>query len=74
MAIEAEVFGALLPKEKRQQTIDTQKPLAVGQIVSRLGLEPEEIGLATIDGVQSRLEDVVAPGSRLCLFPPMSGG
>jgi hypothetical protein len=74
MAIKVEVFGALVPKERRRQAIDTDKPLTVGEIVSTLGLEPEEIGLATIDGVQSRLEDVVPLGSRVCLFPPMSGG
>lgn len=74
MAIEIEVFGALLPKERRRQVIETDGGLTVREIVLRLGLDPEEIGLATIDGVQSRMDAIVPQGSRLCLFPPMSGG
>lgn len=74
MTIEVEVFGALLPKEKRRQLLETGGPVAARDLVLRLGLEPEEIGLVTIDGVQSRLDDLVPLGSRLCLFPPLSGG
>jgi hypothetical protein len=39
-----------------------------------IGLELEEIGLVTIDGVQSDLEHSVQPDSRLCFFPYVSGG
>jgi len=40
----------------------------------RLGLDPDDIGLATVNGVQVPLEREVPAASRVCLFPPMSGG
>jgi hypothetical protein len=46
----------------------------VRQIADSLGLCPDEIGLITIQGVQSELDDVIPPECRLCIFPPMSGG
>jgi hypothetical protein len=30
--------------------------------------------LISIDGVQSELEDIVQPDSRLCFFPYITGG
>jgi hypothetical protein len=40
----------------------------------KLGLDPEQIGLVTINGVQSELVDLLAPDCRLCFFPYVSGG
>ena len=48
--------------------------MTVQKFADQLGLKPEEIGLITINGVQSELEDVVPPDGRLCFFPPISGG
>ena len=48
--------------------------MTVQEIANFLGLEADEIGLISINGVQSEMEDSVLPGSRLCFFPPMSGG
>jgi hypothetical protein len=74
MAVELEVFGALLPPDKRHQILPIQGRTTVRQVAASLGLNPDEIGLITIQGVQSELDDVVPPGCRLCIFPPMSGG
>jgi hypothetical protein len=51
-----------------------ESKLLVHELANMLGLKPEEIGLITIDGVQSEMEDFVHPGSRLCFFPYLSGG
>ena len=74
MAVELEVFGALVPPDKRRQILQIRDRTTVQQVIASLGLDPEAIGLITIQGVQSELDDVVPPGCRLCLFPPMSGG
>jgi len=39
-----------------------------------LGLNSEEIGLVTIDGVQSEMQVPLTPDCRLCFFPYLSGG
>ena len=74
MAVELEVFGALVPPDKRRQILQIRDRTTVQQVIASLGLDPEAIGLITIQGVQSELDDVVPPDCRLCLFPPMSGG
>ena len=74
MSIEIELFGQLLPNTQRRQILDIKRPALVLEIASLLGLNPEEVGLITIDGVQSEMEDSVEPGSRLCFFPYMTGG
>jgi hypothetical protein len=42
--------------------------------VDQLGVIPDEIGLITINGVQSEMNDRLPPDCRLCLFPYLSGG
>lgn len=74
MNIDIEVFGQLLQNKQRRQALEVMSPTLIRDVVNMLGLKEEEIGLIMVDGMQSELEDIVHPGSRLCFFPPMSGG
>jgi hypothetical protein len=74
LTIEIELFGQLAPGVKRQQTLTLEHSMTVQEIVNLLGLHPDEIGLISINGVQSEMEDTVPADCRLCFFPPMSGG
>jgi len=72
--VDIELFGQLLPGAPRRQTLTLEGETTVRDIALGLGLELEEIGLISIDGVQSDEQDLVPPDCRLCFFPPMSGG
>jgi molybdopterin converting factor small subunit len=74
VSVEIELFGNLLPAAPRLQTLKLEQPMKVQEVANLLGLDPEEIGLISINGVQSEMDDPVPPGCRLCFFPPMSGG
>jgi hypothetical protein len=74
VTVEIELFGQLLPGRQRKQSLELECPLQVGEVATRLGLNPQEIGLITINNVQSELDDPVPPNSRLCFFSHMSGG
>ena len=74
MSIEVEIFGQLLPLTERRQHLEVKRPVLVREVANTLRLMPEEVGLITIDGVQSEMEDYVEPGCRLCFFPHMTGG
>lgn len=74
MIVKIELFGQLAPGLPRKLTLTPEGPMNVQEIANILGLDPEEIGLISINGVQSEMEDPVPPGCRLCFFPPMSGG
>jgi hypothetical protein len=74
MAVDIEVFGQLLPNQPRRRTIEVQEPLTVRDLALAIGLDLDAIGLVTLDGVQSKLNDPVRPDSRLCFFPYVTGG
>lgn len=74
MAVDIEVFGQLLPNQPRRRSIELQEPTTVRDLARVIGLDLDEIGLVTIDGVQSGLDHCVQPDSRLCFFPYLSGG
>lgn len=75
MSVEVELFGHLArPGEDRRRTLDLEHPRSALEIAGLLGLDPQEIGLIVIDGVQSDASDMVSLDSRLCFFPPLSGG
>ncbi|GAB4404114.1 MAG: hypothetical protein Kow00123_15740 [Anaerolineales bacterium] len=73
-SFEVEIFGALAPRTERRQRLAAEGPLTVRDVALRLGIDPEAVGLATVNGVQVTLEHDVPPDSRVCLFPPLSGG
>jgi molybdopterin converting factor small subunit len=74
MMIEVELFGQLLPCAERRQSLNLESPVTVGDVAALLGIQAEEIGIISINGVQSEMDDTVPPDCRLCFFPPLSGG
>ena len=74
MAVDVELFGQLLPNVERRQTLILDRPMTVQDVAVLLGLDPDDVGLIIINGVQSEMQDAVPPDCRLCFCPPMSGG
>ncbi len=74
MEIEVELFGQLATDMDRKQTLLVETRSTAGDVANMLRLDPSLIGLITIDGVQKKMDDPISAGSRLCFFPPMSGG
>lgn len=74
MTVDVELFGQLASTVKRRQDLTLIYPLPVLEVAAMLGINPEEVGLITIDGVQSSMQNQVPLNCRLCFFPPMSGG
>jgi hypothetical protein len=74
MNISVELFGQLSPLSPRRQILDLVPDATVQEASTQLGLHTEEIGLITINGVQSEMEERLPPDCRLCFFPYLSGG
>jgi hypothetical protein len=74
VAVDIEIFGQLLPEQPRRRTMEIEKPETARSLAQAIGLDQDEIGLVTINGVQSNLDDSVQPDSRLCFFPYITGG
>jgi len=74
LVITVELFGQFNIGGEKIITLHLQPPCTVIDVVIQLGLNPEEIGLIVINGVQSEMQEIVTPECRLCLFPYLSGG
>jgi len=74
VAVDVELFGQLLPGVQRRQALGLECPMTVQDVAIVLGLDPADVGLVIINGVQSGMQDPVPPDCRLCFFPPVSGG
>jgi hypothetical protein len=74
MTIEVKIFGQLLLLlTERHQYTGMKYPVLVQGVVNLLRLNPEEVGLITIEGVQREMEDLIELGYRLRFFPPIFG-
>jgi hypothetical protein len=74
LTVSVELFGQLSLRLQQRQTLNLAAQTSVQEAAHLLGLNPEEIGLITINGVQSELEDILPLECRLCFFPYVSGG
>ena len=74
MPVDVELFGQLLAGQPRRRNIEIPAPAPVRDLVQKIGLDSDQIGLIMIDGVQSNFDDMVQPDSRLCFFPLVDGG
>jgi molybdopterin converting factor small subunit len=74
MHITVDLAGQLSRSLPQHQALEVPLGTTTRQAAERLGLNLEEIGLITIDGVQSEFQDELKPGCRLCFFPYLSGG
>jgi hypothetical protein len=72
--MEIEIFGQLSIDQEHRRTLILDQAMTVLEVAKLIELNTELIGLITIDGVQSELQDVVTENNRLCFFPYMSGG
>ena len=74
MAVDVELYGQLAPSVRRRQTLTLGRSMTVQEVALLLGLDPNDVGLVAINGVQSEMRNPVPLDGRLCFFPPMSGG
>jgi hypothetical protein len=72
--ISVELFGNLSPLLPRRHILDLALTATIQDAADLLGLNPDEIGMITINGVQSEMQDSLPPDCRLCFFPYLSGG
>ena len=73
--VEIRIFGALWEHLEPQLELDLEgRQWTMADLVAHLGIDPAQVGIVTIDGRQSRPDAILPAGSRVCIFPPMSGG
>ena len=54
--------------------VDVPEPLTVEQLLAKLAIPAAEVKIAMVNGVSAELNQVLAAGDRVGLFPPVGGG
>ncbi len=73
--VEVRIFGALWEHLEPSLELDLEgREIAVADLLARLGIDPAEVGIVTVNRRQSKLDEIVPADGRVCIFPPMSGG
>lgn len=72
--VDIEFFGQLSAGGKKKLSLQLEHSITVEEIVRQLGLDPEEVGLVVINGIQSEMQDPLISDCRLALFPYITGG
>jgi len=69
------VFGPLWEHLEPRLELDLEGcEVSVADLLTRLHIDASEVGIVTVDGRQSRLDELVPASCRVCVFPLMSGG
>jgi molybdopterin converting factor small subunit len=73
--VEVRIFGDLWKHLAPRLELDLEgRDARVADLIARLDIDPSEVGIVTVDGRQSNLDEIVPADSRVCIFPPMFGG
>ena len=55
-------------------TVEVPDGCTVGHLYACLTIPPEEVRLAMVNGISAETDQVLLPGNRIGLFPPVGGG
>lgn len=73
--IEIHIAGPLWEHLEPKMELDLEgNDVTVVELLSRLEIDPAEVGIVTVDGRQSTLDRAIPVDGRVFIFPPMSGG
>jgi sulfur carrier protein ThiS len=73
--VEIRIVGPLWEHLEPRLELDLEeREVTVADLLARLGIKQVEVGIVTVDGRQSRLDEVIPPDGRVYIFPPMFGG
>jgi hypothetical protein len=73
--VEIHVFGALWEHLEPRLELDLEGcDISVADLLARLGIDPSEVGIVTVDGRQSNFDELVPASCHVWIFPLMSGG
>jgi len=73
--VEVRVVGVLWEHLEPSMELDLEgRDVTVADLLARLGIDPAEVGIVTINGRQSQHDQIIPTDGRVFIFPPMFGG
>ena len=73
--LEVRIVGSLWEHLEPRLELDLEgRDITVADLLARLGIDPAQVGIVTVDGRQSRHDQIIPADGRVFIFPPMFGG
>ena len=73
--VEVRIYGPLWEHLEPRLELDLEgRDISVADLLAHLGIDAAEVGIVTVNRRQRNPEAIVPADSRVCVFPPMSGG
>ena len=73
--IEIRIVGPLWEHLEPRLELDLEgQEVTVADLLARLGIDPAEVGIVTVDRRQSKPDEIIPADARVFIFPPMFGG
>lgn len=74
MKIEIRLFATLRKGRGKKVELDCQEGELIHTLLDRLEIQPEEVAILLKNGRDASLDDSLAEGDYLSIFPPVGGG
>lgn len=78
MVIEVRLYATLRryapPDSAGMRSVDIPEGCTAGELLGIIGVDPEEVHLLMVNGVNAAAEQVLWDGDRVGLFPVVGGG
>jgi molybdopterin converting factor small subunit len=73
--VHVRIFGALWEHLEPSLELDLEgREVTVADLLDRLGIDPAEAGIVTVNRRLSARDGIIPADGRVCIFPPLSGG
>jgi sulfur carrier protein ThiS len=73
--VDIRIYGALWDHLEPRLTVDLEgDEVSAADLLVRLAIDPDEVGIVTVNGRQVPLTERIPPEARVCIFSPLSGG
>ena len=74
MKITVNLFACFRTDRFRQQLRDYPVETSLLEVLADIGIRPEEVGMALVNGRHAQLSQALSEGDNLSLFPTLGGG
>lgn len=74
MKITVKLFATFRIGREKVQQLELSSETTPGDIIKSLGIEPEEVAILLINGMDGQLGSSLKDGDLLAIFPPVGGG
>jgi len=74
MRVTVKLHASLQNGRFEERVLDVGGATAVRDLAQRLGIPAARVGIQVVNGRHARLDDLLAPGDTVALFPPVGGG